>query len=612
MFRYCIRIVLSILFILFSLTLYGCGRMSTTGGGHTETPRGDPHDKAALPGFRTAGAFHEQELTFRYGPDVRIHINAPSTADFNPSKPVELVFYALPNSNTIEQTAGKTIAEGDDFRFQIQHIAAQTRWLRQRDTRANLVVAYLETAMFSWPAWSREHNDRLHFIPCLADSLMHIFSAYKTSVVLSGHSGGGSFIFNLIDSYPAIPDYVERIAFLDSDYNYSDEHGVKLSRWLGASRRHYLSVIAYNDSIALYQGKTFVSPTGGTWYRTKMMHRFLADRFHFDTKIEGNFIRHRALKGRISIVLRENPDRAILHTVQVEKNGFIHTMLTGTGLEEKGYTYYGDRVYDDLKSGMMPGLRETAIPPRPENAMAGSAFMERVSSMTFEEREREILAELSRGNLPDILRKTVRIAATLKDSAGVAHSVVYEVMPDYLSIGADGDFCRIPMGPLTAQALADRFRMTMPTRKLVDDIYTHASVKLEPVTYWPVGNANELVSKFVLHNAAIDSQLKAAGARPGDLVAGIKKDVVISNIIANPDRPRHVCIYGWHRLDGKAIQPLTNIHINTYTDYSHGVRLMNSELIIDGVPMEMADVLKNPALFSIISDEATVMARPGY
>ncbi len=566
-----------------------------------------------LPGFRTVGEYGEQELTFRYGPDLRIHINAPAAEDFDPGKPVELVFYALPNGNTIEQTAGKEYAEGDDWHFHIQNIAAQTRWLRRRDNHANLVVAYLETSQRSWPAWNREHSsDRLERIAAISDSLLSIFRAYPTTVVLSGHSGGGSFIFGFIDRYHEIPDHVRRISFLDSDYNYTDEYGGKIADWLKRSRRNFLSVIAYNDSIALYQGKPFVSPTGGTWYRTRMMQRCLATRFRFDTETGGNLIRHRALDGRISIVLRENPDRAILHTVQVERNGFIHTMLTGTPLEERDYAYFGDRVYDGLNAGIQPAPRKPDIPPRPADAVSGSAFMERVSALSFKEREREILAEISRGNIPDLLRSPVAITTTLRDSSGVAHEVVYQVMPDYLAIGHDADYCRIPMGPVTAQAIADRFGMTMPTRKLVDDIYTHSTVRLEPVTYWPVGNANELVPQFVAHNTAIEEQLNAAGAHPGDLVAGIKKDVVISNRIIEPNRPGHVCIYGWHRLNGKAIQPLTNIHIGTYTDYSHGVRLINSEIMIDGVPMTVADVLRDPELYSIISDESGVMRQPRY
>jgi hypothetical protein len=41
----------------------------------------------------------------------------------------------------------------------------------------------------------------------------------------------------------------------------------------------------------------------------------------------------------------ENPERKILHTVQVERNGFIHAMLSGTAAEGKGYDYFGERVF---------------------------------------------------------------------------------------------------------------------------------------------------------------------------------------------------------------------------------------------------------------------------
>ena len=37
--------------------------------------------------------------------------------------------------------------------------------------------------------------------------------------------------------------------------------------------------------------------------------------------------------------------REVLHTVQVERNGFIHCMVAGTAEESKGYDYYGPRAY---------------------------------------------------------------------------------------------------------------------------------------------------------------------------------------------------------------------------------------------------------------------------
>lgn len=110
-----------------------------------------------------------------------------------------------------------------------------------------------------------------------------------------------------------------------------------------------------------------------------------------------------------------------------------------------------------------------------------------------------------------------------QDSLGTNHLCIYEVMPDYLAIGSDDDFCRIPMGPITAQRLANLFGSVMPTSKLVDDIYSKSLLKLAPVTYDPVGNQNTLVPKFIEHNQAIENQRINAGGVLGQLIGGIKR-----------------------------------------------------------------------------------------
>lgn len=251
------------------------------------------------------------------------------------------------------------------------------------------------------------------------------------------------------------------------------------------------------------------------------------------------------------------------------------------------------------------------IPPRPEDAMTGSEFMQSVVNLTFEDRENRIYEEISKGNIPNFLRTLTKITSTFSDANGVVHIVNYEVMPDYLAIGSDEDFCRIPMGPITAQKLANLFGASMPTRKLVDDIYLNCEVKLEPVTY-PWSEESVRVPKFVEHNDDIEKQRKAAGAVLGQLVGGIKKDVVISNKIVDPSRPNHVVIYGWHQLNGQPIQPLYNGHLNTYVDYSHGVRFINREMLIDSNLVEYQNILMDDVLYKILSDENGAMEQPSY
>ena len=53
-------------------------------------------------------------------------------------------------------------------------------------------------------------------------------------------------------------------------------------------------------------------------------------------------------------------------------------------------------------------------------------------------------------------------------------------MPDYLAIGSNEDYCRIPMNPHTAQGLADAFGASLITAKISDQIYDQAEVKLDP------------------------------------------------------------------------------------------------------------------------------------
>lgn len=255
---------------------------------------------------------------------------------------------------------------------------------------------------------------------------------------------------------------------------------------------------------------------------------------------------------------------------------------------------------------------ELNIPPRPPDAISGSQFMESIKTLSFEDREQRILEEITSGNIPDFLRNLTKIEAGFNDANGTTHSVIYEVMPDYLAIGSDDDFCRIPMGPITAQKIADAFGASMPTSKLVDNIYLNSIVKLAPIFYTPIGNENEKVEKFILHNSDIENARKANGGQLGQLIGGIKKDVIISNKITDPNRTHHVVIYGWHQLNGEPIQPVYNGHINTYVDYSHGIRLINSKILIDSVITDYKTILKDDVLYKILSNENAPMEQPTY
>ena len=105
-------------------------------------------------------------------------------------------------------------------------------------------------------------------------------------------------------------------------------------------------MLAYHDSIALLNGKTFVSERGGTWGRSHSMLEDFEKQFALASRTNtAGLETHIALNGRVQFLLKQNPEKKILHTIQVERNGFIHAMLTSTHLENIGYEYLGDRAY---------------------------------------------------------------------------------------------------------------------------------------------------------------------------------------------------------------------------------------------------------------------------
>lgn len=305
-----------------------------------------PH---VLPGFEKSPHFDEQVLEYAFEPDVLVQINAPSAESFDPALPVRLVLFALPNGNTIAQTVGRRMAEGLDWHYDIQHIGAQTRALRKSLTDCNLVVAYLESAGRSWPRWRTTHDEPGSKIVALIDSIRSRFNGMNCRVELTAHSGGGSMLLCYIDHVDAIPDWVTRFAWLDADYAYEDaKHGAKLVAWLKGDPAHALGVYAYDDRDVTYNGKPIVGPNGGTYRRTVEMRDYLAKSFALTQSKEDAFDRWRDDRGQIEIVLLANPDKEILHTVMVEKNGFIQALTFGTPLENRVARFWSERGYSDL------------------------------------------------------------------------------------------------------------------------------------------------------------------------------------------------------------------------------------------------------------------------
>lgn len=278
--------------------------------------------------------------------DVMITLDIPG--NYNAGRRTVIILYALPAGNTTEQTMGKKISAGDDWHFDIQHIKAQTAFIRQEIRKENIVVAYLDNNYKSWVLWKTKHTNYVSEVHHIVDTLYSLFSSRQKVMYLNGHSAGGRFIFSYLDGVKEVPQYIERISFLDSDYGYDQTYLLKISSWLQHSKKTVLNVFAYNDSVALLNGKRFVSDTGGTWYRSHLMLKDLSGYFSFTKVREDSLIVYVSADKRIQFYLKTNPGKVIFHTIQVERNGFIHSVLMRTKKESKKYTYFGDRAYKNL------------------------------------------------------------------------------------------------------------------------------------------------------------------------------------------------------------------------------------------------------------------------
>lgn len=560
-------------------------------------------------GFTTVEPFSERVRWERLPSGIKVMLNLP--ADSKPGRQT-LVIYATPNGNTIEQTFGSTPLPGQDFRFDIQHVAAQIRCCRGLKPDENLLLAIVQAPKLSWPGFCSERRDAGTLIRQLVTSLTTEFKADQ--VVLAGHSGGGSFLFEYIAADATIPSTIGRMVFLDANYSYSDnKHGDKLLDWLRGDPTRQLIVVAYDDREITLNGKKVVGADGGTLRATKRMTSRFAQSIELTDGTNGPFQTTHGLSGQFQVFLHPNPENKILHTALVgEMNGVLQGLTAGTSDETRWGKFGGPRAYSKwiqqqpLKEPVVPlaviveepVAQVMAIPARHENAPAGRQFRDQILAMPRQAREAAIVKEITEGNIPAFVRQLVTIRISWTDPTGTRHVADYRVMPDYLAVGTDEDFFRVPMTPQSALAIAEKCNASLITTKVSDDLYSAAPNRLAPR---PLTKDRDAVQTFFQHHELIELQLQG---KKRALTAGIKKDVVLSNRLR--EKPHRVAIYGWHQTDAIPIQPLYVGHVDWYVDYSHGVRLMSNQMVVDGEMMTVSDVLEHPVLNGLLSNEGPI------
>jgi hypothetical protein len=275
----------------------------------------------------------------------------------------------------------------------------------------------------------------------------------------------------------------------------------------------------------------------------------------------------------------------------------VHPMHGRTG--ENHSLYHGVIIAEQE-------LRRLPLPERPADAPTGTRLEEQLRNLSLQNRENAIYNEIISGNIPDFLRELVEVSTT-RTINGTEYMLQYFVLPDYLALGSDDDYFLMPMTPLLAQRLCNTLSCSLPTRRMVDQIWQAAPLKLTPQPIPPSDQMTTIPVMYSHHQMVLEQREAALEAHPqGTLVAGHKKDVIVSNRIYNQPPPGRVVIYGWHNPDGSPIQPVYSGHSETYADYSHGIRAVRDTVLINGEPAGIRDILSHPDLHVLLSDEGPI------
>ena len=259
-----------------------------------------------------------------------------------------------------------------------------------------------------------------------------------------------------------------------------------------------------------------------------------------------------------------------------------------------------------VRQGACPARLVRAVPRRAGSAASAAAVLARVQDIDGTRRDRVLEAEIRGGNMPAFLRNLVPVTLAGPGPDGKKVQITLCVMPDYLAIGDDKNFVRVPFGLPSAMRIATAFDMVLPTPQMVDLIYRASDVRLQP-SPMPPGAAMTTTAYFQRHNTTVEAQRRASGGAAGLLVSGHKKDVVLTRRLSAV--PGRVAIYGWHRRNGKPIQPLSTVHGAQYADYSHGIRLVSRNAVLDGRQVDLLALIQDPRYAALLTKEGPMSPR---
>lgn len=240
-------------------------------------------------------------------------------------------------------------------------------------------------------------------------------------------------------------------------------------------------------------------------------------------------------------------------------------------------------------------------PPRPpaDQRTPGSQFLETLRGMTEEQRDDAIFREVSRGNIPDFLRpENFYELAVYGTVNGQDVEIRVQVAIDYLAVGTNDDYVRVPVSPLLAQRIADQFGYILPSEKVVRELDSESRATRQDIAFLAAPDAAQLVIDPETHRQVFEKwNHKKYGAYEGRWMRSIEFIQQIDMLADEQILQRHLrggiragqskdMIYHPEAQRGSTVcifhpraQGVNYVsHPDTYWDYSHGARyLLNVE-----------------------------------
>ena len=202
------------------------------------------------------------------------------------------------------------------------------------------------------------------------------------------------------------------------------------------------------------------------------------------------------------------------------------------------------------------------------------------------------------------------------------HTIIFSALRDGIKL----EGIRLTGSATLTQRLCDLYEGVLPTAKMCDIIWQKAAVKLSPLT-------RQITSKTAAMADQSNRIDQAIGEQTG-LVGNLGKYWVLTNklLVDSPGcavgtpTPIHVpnvCAnYGWYVHSGsspavtpglRVIQPVSRCHDRLHVDYSQEIQFVFQQIVLDGQPGNLQDVLMDPALAPLLSSEGALQTvrQPG-